>query len=101
MHPPKAVLIALKREAMGDQHPDFGGGGFSEARIAAMPDQPDPEEGDDHPEPTDVSAEDALRIATELRELADRGCALASELADLSGQPGADKEGSYGEEREL
>jgi len=101
MHAPKAVLIAIKREAMGDEHPDFSGEGFSQARTAAMSDQPDPEEGDDHPEPTDVGAEDALRIAAELRELSERSCALAAELADLSGQPGADDEGSHGEEREL
>lgn len=94
MHEPKAVLIAIKREAMGDEHPDFNGAGFPEARIAALSDQPGQE-------PADVSAEDALRIATELRELTDRGCALASELAALSGHPGADKEGSHGEEREL
>jgi len=92
MHAPKAVLIAIKREAMGDEHPDFGGEGFPEARITAM---------SDHPEPTDVGAEDALRIAAELRELSERSCALAAELADLSGQPGADDEGSHGEEREL
>ena len=101
MHAPKAVLVAIKREAMGDEHPDFSGEGFPEARIAAMPDHPDPEEGDDHPEPTDVSSEDALRIASELRELSERSCALAAELADLSGQPGADDEGSHGEAREL
>lgn len=92
MNSPQLIIIEARRKALGDEHPDFSGpAGLIEAKHAAQA----PPEPPDRPDQADL-AHGAARIATELRQIADRTCELSEELASLAGSkaPSKDDEGS-------
>ena len=98
MHSPQLIIIEARRKALGDEHPDFSGpSGLIEAKHAAQapPEPPEPPKPEpDSPDQADL-AHGAARIATELRQIADRTCELSEELASLAGSkaPSKDDEG--------
>jgi hypothetical protein len=101
MHSPQFILIQARRTALGDEHPDFSGpAGLIEAKRTAQappepPEPPEPEpDSPDSPDQGDLE-HGAARIAAELRQIADRSCELAEELAGLAGSE-APQEGDEG-----
>ena len=103
MHSPQLILIEARRKALGDEHPDFSGpAGLIEAKYAAQapPEPPDqPDSAPDQPDQADL-AHGAARIATELRQIADRTCELSEELASLAGSKAPSKGDEGSEEGE-
>ena len=91
MNSPQLIIIEARRKALGDEHPDFSGpAGLIEVKHAAQAPPEPPDSAPDQPDQADL-AHGAARIATELRQIADRTCELSEELASLlkAREPGA------------
>ena len=119
---PKMIIIA-KKDAMGDEHPDFSGPGFASARkmlllAAAGPEEPgtiiededadpvgEPEEPDSPDELAEMTPDhhaEIMEIVGELRKASETHAGQADRLEEICRRMSGDSgESGYGEEREL
>lgn len=120
------MIITIKREAMGDEHPDFSGPGFAQARkmmlmapglpgdLSSEDESADPV-GEPEPHPAGM-CDQLLEIAKQMREGADLNMDLADQIEELCAQMQGDEpdpdepdpepddapeKKSYSEERDL